>query len=253
MKHSFYRLLCKSITFCLVPAVTKAQITADPSAAANQRATVLQTANAIPQVNIQTPSSAGVSRNSYSQFDVQRNGVILNNARTATQTQIGGWVQGNPWLSAGSAKVILNEVNSSHPSQLKGYIEVAGPRAEVVIANPAGIHINGGGFINASKATLTTGTPTLNQSQIDNYRVLGGSIAIDGAGLHPQNMKASGEQAHLFHSMVISSIRERTRNVTKFLKLNYLTERPNLILADLAMACSSYQPIPEAWKSFLNI
>ena len=78
MKHSFYRLLCKSITFCLVPAATKAQIVADPSAAANQRATVLQTANAIPQVNIQTPSSAGVSRNSYSQFDVQRNGVILN-------------------------------------------------------------------------------------------------------------------------------------------------------------------------------
>lgn len=142
----------------MVPAVTKAQIVADPSAAANQRATVLQTANAIPQVSIQTPSSAGISRNSYSQFDVQRNGVILNNARTAAQTQLGGWVQGNPWLSTGSAKVILNEVNSSNPSQLKGYVEVAGPRAEVVIANPAGISVNGGGFINASKATLTTGT-----------------------------------------------------------------------------------------------
>ena len=72
MKHSFYRFLCKSITFCLVPAVTKAQIVADPNVASTQRATVLQTANAIPQVNIQTPSSAGVSRNSYSQFDVQR-------------------------------------------------------------------------------------------------------------------------------------------------------------------------------------
>ncbi len=96
MKHSFYRLLCKSITFCLVPAAAKAQIAVDLSAAANQRATVLQTANAIPQVNIQTPSNAGVSRNSYSQFDVQRNGVILNNARTATQTQMGGWVQGDP-------------------------------------------------------------------------------------------------------------------------------------------------------------
>ena len=183
MKHSFFRLLCKSITFCLVPAVTKAQITADPSAAANQRATVLQTANAIPQVNIQTPSSAGVSRNSYSQFDVQRNGVILNNARSATQTQIGGWVQGNPWLNAGSAKVILNEVNSSKPSHLNGYIEVAGPRAEVVIANPVGISVNGGGFINASKATLTTGISNVNLGQIDNYRVQGGSIAIDGLGL----------------------------------------------------------------------
>ena len=183
MKHSFYRLLCKSITFCLVPAAAKAQITADPSALANQRATVLQTANAIPQVNIQTPSSAGVSRNSFSQFDVQRNGAILNNARTATQTQMGGWVQGNPWLGTGSAKVILNEVNSSNPSQLNGYIEVAGPRAEVVIANPAGISVNGGGFINASKATLTTGTLNVNQGQIDNYRVQGGSIAIDGSGL----------------------------------------------------------------------
>ena len=183
MKHSFYRLLCKSITFCLVPAATKAQIVADPSAAANQRATVLQTANAIPQVNIQTPSSAGVSRNSYSQFDVQRNGVILNNARTAAQTQLGGWVQGNPWLSTGSAKVILNEVNSSNPSLLHGYIEVAGPRAEVVIANPAGISVNGGGFINASKATLTTGTPIWNQSQIASYRVQGGTIGIEGDGL----------------------------------------------------------------------
>ena len=175
--------MCKSITYCLVPAFTKAQIVADPNAAANQRATVLQTANAIPQINIQTPSSAGISRNSYSQFDVQRAGVILNNARTATQTQLGGWVQGNPWLSAGSAKIILNEVNSSNPSQLKGYVEVAGPRAEVVIANPAGISVNGGGFINASKATLTTGTPTWSQGQIDSYRVQGGSIVVDGAGL----------------------------------------------------------------------
>jgi filamentous hemagglutinin len=83
--------MCKSITYCLVPAFTKAQIVADPNAAANQRATVLQTANAIPQINIQTPSSSGISRNSYSQFDVQHAGVILNNARTATQTQLGGW------------------------------------------------------------------------------------------------------------------------------------------------------------------
>ncbi len=183
MKHSFYRLLCQGVTFFLVPAFTKAQIAADPSAAANQRATVLQTANAIPQVNIQTPSSAGVSRNTFRQFDIQRNGVILNNARTASQTQLSGWVQGNPWLSGGSAKVILNEVNSSNPSQLNGYLEVAGPRAEVVIANPAGIHVQGGGFINASKATLTTGTAAMTQGQIDNYRVQGGSVVIDGTGL----------------------------------------------------------------------
>lgn len=70
-----------------------------------------------------TPSAAGVSRNTYSQFDVQRNGVVLNNSRGNAQTQLGGWVQGNPWLATGSARVILNEVNSANPSQLRGYLQ----------------------------------------------------------------------------------------------------------------------------------
>ena len=33
--------------------------------------------------------------------------------------------------------------------------------AELVIANPSGIQVNGAGFINASGVTLTTGTPVL--------------------------------------------------------------------------------------------
>lgn len=58
--------------------------------------------------------AGGVSRNTYTQFDVGQEGAILNNSRNNTQTQIGGWVQGNPWLATGEAKVILNEVNSSN-------------------------------------------------------------------------------------------------------------------------------------------
>ena len=160
-----------------------AQIITSPSVAANLRPTLLQTANGLPQVNIQTPSAAGVSRNVYSQFDVQSNGVILNNSRISVQTQQGGWVQGNPWLATGSARVILNEVNSSNPSYLNGYVEVAGQRAEVVIANPSGISVNGGGFINTSKTTLTTGTPIVNGGSLDGYRVQGGNISINGNGL----------------------------------------------------------------------
>ena len=85
-----------------------AQIVADQNAPATQRPTVLNAANGVPLVNIQTPSAAGVSRNTYKQFDVQPNGAILNNSRNNTQTAIGGWVQGNPWLAGGSARVILN-------------------------------------------------------------------------------------------------------------------------------------------------
>ena len=137
-----------------------AQIRSDPSAPGNQRPTVLLAPNSVPLVNIQTPSAAGVSRNTYSQFDVQPNGAILNNSRTDTATQLGGWVQANPWLATGSARVILNEVNSNNPSNLNGWVEVAGSRAQVVVANPAGISCNGCGFINSSTTTLATGTPT---------------------------------------------------------------------------------------------
>ncbi|MFP3803330.1 hypothetical protein SB764_44615, partial [Paraburkholderia sp. SIMBA_027] len=43
---------------------------------------VIQTQNGIPQVNISRPSGAGVSLNTYGQFDVQKNGAILNNSPT---------------------------------------------------------------------------------------------------------------------------------------------------------------------------
>jgi len=158
-------------------------IVSDPSAPATQRPTILAAPNGVPLVNIQTPSGAGVSRNTYSQFDVRQQGAILNNSRINAQTQLGGWVQGNPWLATGSARVILNEVNASNPSLLQGYVEVAGNRAQVVIANPAGVTCDGCGFINASRATVTTGSPILTGGNLEGYRVQGGAINITGAGL----------------------------------------------------------------------
>ncbi len=159
------------------------QIRADANAPGNQRPTVLQTASGTPQVNIQTPSAAGVSRNTYSQFDVQSNGAILNNSRTPVATQIGGIVAGNPWLATGAARVILNEVNSSNPSYIKGPLEVAGQRAEVVIANPSGIRVNGGSFINAAGVTFTTGVPVLSAGNLESFRVQQGTVTLDGLGL----------------------------------------------------------------------
>nr|WP_312266989.1 hemagglutinin repeat-containing protein [Neisseria sp.] len=163
--------------------VQAAGIHADSAAPKGQQPTVLQTANGIPQVNIQTPSAAGVSVNQYRQFDVGSQGAILNNSRRNIATQTGGWMQGNPWLAGGEAKIIVNQINSSNPSQLKGYIEVAGRRAEVIMANPAGIQVAGGGFINASGVTLTTGLPVMNAGHLEGFRVRGGSIGISGKGL----------------------------------------------------------------------
>ena len=180
------KMVLASFAFALSP-LAWAQIVSDPSAAGGLRPQVVATASGVTQVNIQTPSAAGVSRNVYRQFDVASQGAILNNSRSNVQTQIGGWVQGNSNLASGTARIILNEVNSASPSQLSGYVEVAGKSAEVIIANPAGISVNGGGFINASGVTLTTGTPQLSGGSLDSYRVQGGTITIEGAGLDANN------------------------------------------------------------------
>ncbi|WP_289243391.1 hemagglutinin repeat-containing protein [Methylophaga sp. UBA678] len=163
--------------------VLAAGIAVDPSAPANQQAIITQTANGLPQVNIQTPSSAGVSRNKYSQFDVDKSGVILNNSANNVQTQLAGWVQGNSLLAGGTARIILNEVNSQHPSYLNGPMEIAGSKAQLVIANPAGISCDGCGFINADRSTLTTGRVLMNNGQLNGFLVEEGKISIHGAGL----------------------------------------------------------------------
>ena len=161
------------------------QIVADPNAPKNQQPTILPTASGSVQVNIQTPTKAGVSMNQYRQFDVGANGAVLNNSRTNVQTQTAGWIQGNPWLATGTARIIVNQVNSTDPSKLAGNLEVAGDRAEVIFANGAGIQVDGAGFINASKVTLTSGLPQLGSTgALESYRVTQGNIAIAGGGLN---------------------------------------------------------------------
>ncbi|MFP1769411.1 filamentous hemagglutinin N-terminal domain-containing protein, partial [Lonsdalea quercina] len=164
-----------------------AGIVADSGAAAGQRPDVIATQNGLPQVNITAPNQAGISHNQYSQFDVDQKGAILNNSAAMTSTQMAGMIQGNPNLNAGSAsaKVILNEVNSSNPSQLRGYMEVAGGRAQVIVANPSGIVCDGCGTINAGRMTLTTGKPQLNaDGSLAGYQVERGVVRIEGGGLN---------------------------------------------------------------------
>lgn len=168
-----------------LPWTASAQVVADPNAGANRPA-VVQTANGLQQVNITRPSTAGVSVNAYTQFDVPRAGVILNNSPSIVATQQAGYVNGNPnLLPGGSARIIVNQATGTLPSQLRGYLEVGGPRTEVIVANPNGILVDGAGFINTSRATLTTGMPVYGGSgSLDAYRVTGGQISVQGAGLN---------------------------------------------------------------------
>ncbi|PVX82656.1 hemagglutinin repeat-containing protein [Paraburkholderia unamae] len=151
---------------------------------------VINTPNGINQVNVNRPSGAGVSMNTYNQFDVNQKGAILNNSPTITNTQLAGQINGNPNYAAGqSARIIVNQVNSANPSQLNGFVEVAGQRATVVLANPSGIAVNGGGFINTNRAVLTTGIPQLDANgALTGYSVTGGTITVQGAGFNASNV-----------------------------------------------------------------
>uniref|UniRef100_A8GJ82 Filamentous haemagglutinin family outer membrane protein n=1 Tax=Serratia proteamaculans (strain 568) TaxID=399741 RepID=A8GJ82_SERP5 len=162
-------------------------IVADGAANPAQRPEVINTQNGLPQVNITTPNQAGVSHNQYQQFDVDAKGAILNNSAVMTSTQMAGMIQGNPNLNpnAAPARVILNEVNSNNPSQLRGFMEVAGGKAQVIVANPAGIVCNGCGTINAGRMTLTTGKAQLNaDGSVAGYQVERGVVRIEGGGLN---------------------------------------------------------------------
>ena len=145
--------------------------------------TTSSTGKSVPSINIVAPNSAGVSHNIYNQFNVGPNGLILNNATQAGQSQIGGQLGANPNFTGGNyAKLILNEVTGGSASSLQGYIEIFGHSADFILANPAGVTCNGCGFINTPRVTLTTGTPNLDANGgLSGFTVGGsGQISIEG-------------------------------------------------------------------------
>ena len=164
--------------------VLAAPIMPDNNAVVTERPLVQETANQIPLVNVTAPTNGGVSMNKYDQFNVEKQGAILNNSYVTSKTELAGYVQGNSNMVNGTAKVIVNQVTSDTPTSMNGYLEVAGQKASVVVANPNGITVNGGGFLNTEHAVLTTGRPELDGAEhLQNYRVEQGKVSIEGKGL----------------------------------------------------------------------
>lgn len=161
---------------------------APPVPTAGSTTTVTNARNGVPVVNIAAPSAAGLSHNTYTSYNVDAQGLVLNNGNTSElfrQSQLAGQVAGNPNLGAGAqATFILNEVTSANRSSLLGFTEVLGGRANVIVANPYGITCNGCGFINTDRVSLVTGTTNILSGAISGFSVNGGDILISGTGLN---------------------------------------------------------------------
>lgn len=145
--------------------------------------------NGVQIIDIATANAAGISHNRYLNYNVDKTGQVLNNAaQSVTQlsvmTELAGKIMTNANLNT-SAKVILNEVTGANRSALNGYIEVAGAKADVILANPYGITCSGCGFINTDRATLTTGTPKFSpDGKITGFNITQGNISIADNGLN---------------------------------------------------------------------
>ncbi|WP_103615743.1 filamentous hemagglutinin N-terminal domain-containing protein [Campylobacter concisus] len=158
-------------------------IIADPGA--SNRPDILKAPNETLIINITNPDSKGVSINEYSRFNTPPTGTILNNSNKNIDTKIAGQIDANYRLNK-EASLIINKVNSAEKSSLKGNLEVAGSRADVVIANPNGISVDGLNMINSRSLTLTTGN--INKLSPKEMELISDkSIDIVGDGLNDKS------------------------------------------------------------------
>ena len=180
----FSSFLIVAFTHATVLPAYAQTVTPDPASPSN-RPSIDQSANGVPVINIVRPNSAGVSHNNFTQYNVGPQGQILNNSPTLGTSTLGGIIQGNPNLQGGpSATLVINEVTGVDISRIEGAVEMFGSAADLVIANPNGITINGGTFINIPNATLTTGRPVLDETgALSAIEVDRGAIEIAGLGL----------------------------------------------------------------------
>lgn len=190
--------------FLFVSSATAQTLPITPDGSTNTQIT--RTASGVDQVNIAAPNSNGLSHNKFTDYNVNTGGQVINNfsgnnpaevaagsgATAVTQTQIGGLVTANSNLvNSGSAKVILNEVTSNNISQLLGYTEIAGTKADLILANPNGIACAGCGFINTAKLLMVAGSSNFdsngnlgfNLKEQSNPNLYVPLITISGLGL----------------------------------------------------------------------
>lgn len=134
--------------------------------------TIVTTAGNGRQTVAIAPSVYGVSNNTYSSFNVGRAGATLDN-------------------TSANARTIVNQVTSTNPSLIEGDITVLGSRANVVLANPNGITVNGGSFVNTGHIALATGQVSFSDVQLAPgqfqrnvvLNTQGGTITIGPGGL----------------------------------------------------------------------
>ena len=157
----------------------------------NQQVNVEKAPNGVPIININAPNKNGVSHNYFKEYNVGKEGVLLNNSsKENNRTQLGGIIQGNSNLKGREADVILTEVTGVNRSNIEGYTEVVGKSAEYILANPNGIYLNGAGFINTPRVILTTGKSITDElGDLKGFDIDDGTVVVGSQGIDGKNVR----------------------------------------------------------------
>ena len=140
--------------------------------------------NGVPVVNISTPNGRGVSINEFLEYNVGREGQVLNNADNIGRSHLAGIINANPNLGPNqAANLILLQVNGANRSQIEGYIEaLSRQKVNVILSNENGIYLNGAGTINIKNFIPTTGKVKLKDGDVIGIDVEKGRVIIGAGG-----------------------------------------------------------------------
>lgn len=182
LKAFFLCWLLFYITIVAFTVPSLAQVTPDGTTPTS----VSTASSGLITVDIAPADTASISHNRYTNFSVPNTGVNLDN-------------------SIVSANTIINEVTSTNLTTIEGPLTVIGAQADVIVANPNGITVNGGRFQNTRNVALTTGAVGRDASNRVTSTVSTGEITIGASGLSgtmeelaliSKTLKVNGAVAH---------------------------------------------------------